>query len=133
MNTAKNWLVTAVLLALASCASFNPMSNARTAEQRAWALYGTYVVFQEQAAGMVKDPAVSLATKEALKRAEAASYPVAEGLFTAGQEVIAVRRQLEAGTTGAEQMDIAMRNLSEWYMRAQPLVTSLVDSVRGDK
>lgn len=126
-------MVVAVIATLNACATFNPVSQAETTEQKAWALYGTFVVFQEQAAGLTKDPNTPAEWKSHLSRADREAYPVAEGLFRAGQEVIVARRLFAEDASQAEKLDIALRNLSAWYIRAQPAVGELVTTVRGGK
>ena len=120
-----------VLLFLQSCASVNPVSKAETIEQKAYATYGTFVIFEEKAAELVSSGTlpddVSLAIIDADERAKG----VADSLLDATIEFIKIRNQLAAGETTQEQLDIAVANLDEWINRAAPLINNLVTTVEG--
>jgi hypothetical protein len=115
---------------IAGCAS-NPLKEAETAEQKAFAVYGTFVVAEETAAKLVLAPGVPANVKEALRRADREAKPAADALLAAAQEVILVRRELAAGTTTEQKLQIATTNLLMWYESARPKVQALVDVIKG--
>lgn len=85
--------VRAALLALAfaatpACASLyeTPPAERRAAltmEQRAYALLGAYAIVLEEAADVVREPAIPASVKRALADAERTATPVAEALHAA--------------------------------------------------
>lgn len=117
---------------LNGCAS-NPTTIAKTLDQKAYATYGQFVIFEEKAAALSKDPAVPASVKEALSKADAAAYPLATSLNDAVLEVDAIRDQLAAGTTTKEKLDLAVLNLNSIYLTAKPSILALVDAVKGVK
>ena len=114
-----------------ACTTINPISKAETIEQKAYATYGTFVIFEEQAAKLVSSGTlpdnVSLAIIEADERAKG----VADSLLDATMEFIKIKSQLAAGETTQEQLDIAVANLDSWINRAVPLINSLGTAVEG--
>jgi len=95
----------ALALALAAtpaCASLpfgrpaieNPITG-QALDQRAYALLGTYAAVVEEAADIVRDPAVPISVKRAIGRAERAATPAAEALG------VATRAYLHARDAGA--------------------------------
>jgi hypothetical protein len=137
--------VSGVCLALliAACTP-NPVKEAETFEQKAYALYGTYVIFQGKAAELVQDAAVSDRIKMALREADRVSYPVAEGLVDAAGEVSAIKDLLEqcgeaiesdpiCVPTNERRLANAITNLSAIYFNAQPVLLNLVATVKEVK
>jgi len=112
------------------CATVSPMAPAQTAEQRAFALYGTFVVAEETAADLVQLPGLGAAQKAAIKDADAKAKPVADALMDAAREVFKIRGELEAGATTNDKLAVAVANLERWVGEATPKVQALVDSVR---
>lgn len=123
------WL--APLMFLSGCQSTNPIGAAETAEQRAYAAYGTFVIFQEKAADLVEQPELSRGLKLRIINAEEAAKPVAESLLDAYTELLAVRAQFDAGQTTEEKVVIASNNLNSWITRLAPLVNELIRNIKG--
>jgi hypothetical protein len=121
-----------VVLILPGCGS-NPVQQAETTEQKAYALYGTYVIFQEKAAELVQDTATPDSVKQALRDADKAAYPVAESLVEAVIEVESIRQQIASGLTSEERLTIAIQNLSTIYFTAAPKLLAVVAAVKGAK
>lgn len=120
------------LMAVAACAPM-PVQQAETPEQKAYALYGTYVIFQERAAELVQDTATPENVKQALREADRVAYPVAESLVDAVLEVEAIRQQVAAGMTSEEKLTIAISNLSTIYFSAAPKLLAVAAAVKGAK
>jgi len=133
MNRIKyDWLsVFAALLLLQACSAINPVSKAETTEQRAYATYGTFVIFEEKAAELVDSGVLSDDVALAIIEADERAKGVADSLLDATWEFIRIRNQLAAGETTQEQLDIAVANLDAWINRAVPLINGLGTAVEG--
>jgi len=117
------------VLALAACAS-NPTSVATDAEQKAFAAYGTFVVFEEAGAKLVSDPTVSATVKSAIVAADAKAKPTADALLKAAQDYIAAQATVKAG--GSQNvLTTASANLATWTLQAENDVTALVSAVQS--
>lgn len=129
------WIAVAapVLLTLPGCGTTSAVKQAETPEQKAYALYGTYVIFQEKAAELVQDPTTPENAKEALRAADRVAYPLAESLVDAVIEVESVRKQVAAGATPEEKLSIAVLNLSTIYYQVAPKLLAVVAAVREAK
>lgn len=116
---------------LVSACQTNPVAHAQTIDQKAYALYGTFVVFEEQAAVIIRQPSVPGDVRGAIRKADAAAKPVADKLVDAAHQYTVIKIELEAGTNSNEKMIIATANLEKWIHDAQPLIEELVRSVGG--
>jgi hypothetical protein len=116
----------AATLVLVGCKSLSaPVEAAQTPEQTAYALYGTFVVFEELAASIVTDPATPASVKDVIKQADAVAKPAADGMIDAARQVIKIQTQLAAGTTPDEKLEIASTNLYGWTLEAKPKILAL--------
>jgi hypothetical protein len=132
----RSFLLSWVTILTLSACSVNPVNEADTFEQKSYALYGTYVIYQGKAAELVKDPSVPAEAKRALSRIDALSYPVAESLIEAATVVTDTRELLEkcqnappapeavevenCKNTSEEKLNLAIMNLSKIYFDAKP-------------
>ena len=121
----------AIIFALQACAGSNPIAAAETAEQRAFATYGTFVIIEEQAAKLVSSGQIPDSAVRAIARADAQVKSVADSLLDATLEFAVIRAEFEAGGTGEEQFVRAMNELNGWVERARPLIANLISAVRG--
>lgn len=119
-----------VALSLQSCAS-SPIAKAETLEQKAFATYGTFVVFEEQAAKLVQSGELTNSAIRAIGRADERAKPVMDSLITVTLEFAQIKAEYEAGGTGEDRFVAAMNELNGWVSRAIPLLDDLVDAVRG--
>jgi hypothetical protein len=110
-----------------------PVQQAESVEQKAYALYGTYVIFQEKAAELVQDSTTPEGMKQTLRDADRVAYPVAESLVDAVVEVESIRQQVAAGMTPEEKLTLAISNLSTIYFSAAPKLLAVVAAVKGVK
>lgn len=135
-------LLVAVIV-LQACTA-NPVREAETFEQKAFALYGTYVIFQGKASELVQDSAVPDNVKRVLRDADAAAYPVAESLVEAATTVGDIREALNqcpnlpepsplCVPTNEQRLVNAVNNLSTIYFQAQPVLLRVVAAVKGAK
>lgn len=112
------------LLALAGCQT-NPVSEATSPEQRAYALAGTYAIGQSRVLDILAQPQTSDALRSALKQADAAASPVIVQLIDATKLYANVKAGL-AGTEGDDRLAAAAANLETWLTRAKPLMDALI-------
>ncbi len=120
-----------LLVGLQGCASTNPIGAAETAEQRAYAAYGTFVIFQEKAADLVEDENIPDGVKLPIIQAEERAKPVADSLIEAYVEFIAIKAEFDAGETSEERLIAAANSLNDWVTRLAPLVNELVRNIKG--
>lgn len=115
------------LLLLTGCAS-NPFNTAKTVEQKSYALYGTFVIVEEQAAVLMGYADVPASVKRAMQRADARAKPAADELKKAVDAYSRVRIGLEGSPDDARY---AAENLSRVYMETRPIIVCLITIVRG--
>ncbi len=112
-------LLIVVLLGITACASINPVGQAETLEQKAYAVYGMYVVFAEKAADLAENDALPDSVRLGLVTAEERASPVVTSLLAAAEDM----QTLNNSTTRT--------SLEAWIDRALPLINDLVRSVKG--
>ena len=118
--------VALALMMVAGCKTVTaPVEVAQTAEQKAYALYGTFVVFEELAASVVTDPATPAAAKDFIKKSDATVKPAADALLQSARQVIQIQSELAAGKTPTEKLEIANARLESWVVAAQPKILAL--------
>lgn len=140
----------------ASCQNIkeaNPLTVACSAVQGqsvdvavcAFATYGTFVVFEEQAVELARDlkqradaDGTASDVREALTKAknaiisaDEAAKPIADRMNDALQELIEIQAELEVGVTHDQKVQIATANLRRWVNEASPLIQELVNAVKG--
>lgn len=112
------------------CAS-NPVASAQTVEQKAYAVYGTFVVMEESAAALKQDPNVITSVKQALVSADAKAKPSADALLQSLRDYEMASDALKAGRSTSDQLSIATANLNAWITRATADVNALVSAVHA--
>jgi len=120
-----------IMLVLQACAASNPLAQAETVEQKAFAAYGTFVIFEEQAAKLIASGELTNSQIRAIGRADARAKPVADSLLEATLAFAEIRAEFEAGGTGEALFISAANELNGWVERALPLINNLVSSVQG--
>lgn len=119
-------------VALAGCQAANPIAQAETPEQRAYAAYGTFVIFQEKAADIAEDATLPRGVRLRVAQAEQRARPVAESLIETYVEFIEIKAEFDAGDPTAEARLVQVSNsLNDWVNRLAPLVSELVRNVKG--
>lgn len=117
----------------------NPVSGARTLDQRAYASLNAYAAVIEEATDIVRDPAAPLAFKRALGQAERVATPAAETLQIAVSAYVRARADFEAASSesqptlerAATALTIAARRLNEAIAAAEAPIAELRDLVRA--
>jgi hypothetical protein len=130
-----------------ACAAFqvgatrfeNPVTAARTLDQRAYVILNTYAAVIEEATDTVRDPAAPLALKCALGQAERIATPSAQTLQIAVVAYVSARADFETATDesqpalerAAAGLSIAARRLSEAIEAAEAPISEPEDLVRA--
>jgi len=120
----------AALVTLHGCVA-NPLAAAKTIDQKAYALYGTFMAFEEVGATIVQAPAVPEVVKAAIRKADRIAKPVADSLLSALKQYVVIQQQLAVGATTNDKLAIATANLEKWVRDAEPLIQDLVKAVGG--
>ncbi|KAF0186445.1 MAG: hypothetical protein IV086_08660 [Hyphomonadaceae bacterium] len=101
-NPLRTMALAIALVSMPACAAMeipkfeNPLSVARTADQKAYALLASYAAVLEEATDLVRDPLVPTPVKQALVRAERVATPAAETLRIALVGYLHARADYEA-------------------------------------
>jgi len=118
-------------LIMHGCAT-TPLSVAKDPSQKAFAAYGTFVVFEEAGASLIASPAISASVKSAIRIADSKAKPSADALLKAAQDYIAAEQQVAAGAAnGQNALATATANLATWTTQAENDVQALVNAVTG--
>lgn len=120
----------AAALGLEGCAG-NPLKEAQTVQQKAYAIYGTFVIIEEQGAHLVQDPAVPQGVKSAIRSADAAASPLFDTGLDLALQIESIRQDVAAGKTTEDKLLIASANLDRWITEAVPKLAALAAAVRG--
>ncbi len=123
----------ALLLALSAtpaCAALqtpkfeNPVAAAQTADQKAYALLASYAAVLEEATDLVADPALPVAAKRALVRAEAVATPAVQTLRIAFVGYLRARADYEAITRDRPKAERAAAALAIAAVRLDEALTA---------
>ena len=125
------FFVLLLLVGLQWCVGTNPIAAAETPEQKAFATYGTFVIFSEKAADLAEQPNIPRNVKLGLINAEERAKPIADSLLNAWAEFLIVKAEFDAGETTQERLVIASNSLNDWLTQLAPLFKELVRSVKG--
>lgn len=114
-------------MTLAGCSTVqqvNAVAAAETLEQRAFALYGSYVTLQERGAEIVRDRSVSKSVRKAIQAADRIAHPAAQAVLQGVREVAATRKALDAIPAG-EDTEQAVQRVRVVTAALQRSVTTL--------
>lgn len=119
-----------LLLLLAAC-QVNPFKTAETVEQKADALYGSYVIAKEQGADLLMNQAIADEIKRPLAEAMVASKPLGDS----GQNLLiqysVIKEQVRQGQTSADRLATVEREIGGWIASATPVIQNLINAVSG--
>ena len=117
---------------LSGCVGYNPVAVAETPEQKADAVYATFVIFEERAADLAARPGTPQGVINSLARADRVVKPIMDSLQAAVSEVERVRADISAGGDSTEDMLIVVTlNLEKWLIEAAPALQARIDAVAG--
>ena len=125
----KSLFLTFALLAISACSTFDPVKHAETLEQKGYAAYGTFVIYEEQGAKLIADPAVSDNIKSSIQRADAVAKPAADAARDATLEVSRVKKAFEAAETTEDTLVLVTETLDQEIKTFKPLLDRLIDAV----
>jgi hypothetical protein len=116
-------------LMMQGCATLTgPTDAAETVEQKAFALYGTYVVFEERAADLIRNPDVPNEAKQAIQDAAVPAKPVADSVL---ELVLAAEGVSDEFEDSEDDLLLVSMRLEAWIAEFEPLLASLIAAV-GD-
>lgn len=120
-----------LLIGLQGCAASNPLAQAETVEQKAYAAYGSFVIAEEQAAKLVSSGQLNNSQTIAIGRADERAKAVVDDLLAAVLEFEAIKAEFEEFGTGESRYVASMNSLNNWTERVIPLINNLLAAVRG--
>lgn len=115
---------------IAGCSS-NPVKEAETPEQQAYALYGSYVIAVEQAADLVEDPDTPAAVKASIKQYEPVATQAAVTLRNAVRSAAQAREAVAAGESTRERLTLAIAQLNDKLAAAGASIRAFVNLVEN--
>ena len=121
-----------VLMLVTGCAavrSANPVASAETTEQRAYALYGTFVVFEERAVPIVRNRAVHLSVRRAIQKADRIAKPLADELYRFTIDLSRARRAVAKGGQPSEVIPPLISQVERSIIRLKPALKALQSAV----
>ncbi len=127
----KRWFSMVLALALVGCAG-SPLKVAQTTEQKAYALYGTFVIAEEQAAKLTAPTSnLSPAAKTAIIAASQRAQPAMDVVLAGISQYETARADFEAAKIDKPTFQVVVDKLGGWVTQAQALVATLLVSLKG--
>ena len=120
-----------LLIGLEGCAASNPLAQAETVEQKAYAAYGSFVIAEEQAAKLVSSGQLTNSQTIAIGVADERAKAVVDDLIAAVLEFEEIQAEFRRFGTGEQRYINAMNSLNNWTERLVPLINNLLSAVRG--
>ena len=120
------------IVLLAGCASIGfktPIEQAQSVEQRAYAIYGTYVVTQERAASLVRSGRLKRIYILRIKQADKIAKPAADAVLELTTDVIKTRKLLKTDKSKTARLEILVDSLNNAITNLKPKLTALVKAV----
>jgi len=131
-------ILSALLAGAASCAS-SPAAvgcgskAGQSLETCTYALFGTYVVVEHEAAALIQSDQVPDAAKTAIAQADVKAAPLMEAGRDLALQYASVRAQVQAGASSADRLAILTDHLQAWLAQAEPAVSQLIAAVKAAK
>lgn len=117
------------VLLLPACVS-KPITAAQTPEQKAYAVYGEFVIFEELGAQLVASHSLPATLRISIQEAAQTAHGTAGTLLTALQQYQAATQVLAAGLTTADKVAVATNNLNTWIAQAMSDLAALETVVK---
>ncbi len=114
----------------ATLASIDPIGAAKTVEQRAYGVYGTYVIFQERAVPIVRDKKIPITIRRRIQQADRIVKPSADVVLATVKELSQARAAYQAGLDTKERITILVTRLESGISTLTPKVQALVAAVQ---
>lgn len=120
-----------VAVALVGCAG-SPIQVAQTAEQKAYAVYGTFVIAEEQAVKLTAPSSnLSPTAKGAIIAASQKAQPAVDTLLNGLGQYNTARADFEAAKIDKPAFQVVVDKLGGWVAQAQILVGNLTVAIKG--
>lgn len=120
----------ACAVALTGCAAqAGLMKAAQTPTEDVYALYGSFVVYEEVAADIVTNAQTPANVKETIRKLDLAAKPPADAMQDAARTLISIQAQIAAGGTPTEKLETVNANLADWIKEAKPKITAFICAV----
>lgn len=114
------------VLSFAGCKTMSdPVAAAQTTEQQAYALYGTFVIYEEVGASIAVDPATPDALRSLIKRVDAVAKPAADAMLGGARDFVKAKALVDQGQSTEEKVTITSANLVNWVADAKPKILAL--------
>jgi hypothetical protein len=123
-------LIVLALYQLTGCQS-NPLTVAQDPLQKAYALYGEFVIVEEQAAALRANGTLAGTSLATVQRLDAKAKPSADALLKAVLDYESIAAQVKTGTSSADKLNLAKANVQSWVNTATNDITALVNAVKG--
>ena len=120
-----------LLIGLEGCAASNPLAQAETVEQKAYAAYGTFVIAEEQAAKLVSSGQLNNSQIIAIGKADERAKAVVDDLIAAMLEFEEIKDEFKRFGTGEQRYINSMNDLNNWTARLVPLINNLLAATQG--
>jgi hypothetical protein len=121
----------AAAFVLTACVG-SPLRVAQTTEQKAYALYGTFVIAEEQAAKLTAPTStLAPAAKAAIIAASQRAAPAMDVVISGIGQYEAARADFEAAKIDKPAFQVVVDKLGGWVAQAQALVAGLLVSLKG--
>ena len=120
-----------LLIGLQGCVASNPLAQAETVEQKAYAAYGTFVIAEEQAAKLVSSGQLNNSQIIAIGKADERAKAVVDDLIAAVLEFEEIQEEFKRFGTGEQRYINAMNSLNNWTARLVPLINNLLAAIQG--
>ena len=124
-------VILSTLVTLGGCETLTPTREAESIEQRAFALYGTFVIYQEAAARSMSDPQIPDSVKREAQQIDARAAPIASSLAESTATLSRLRREFEEGAASEGELLTAIRSVERWTQELAPLIARLISTVGG--
>src|SRR5690606_24745830 len=126
------WALCGIVLLVQAC-SVNPIARAETAEQRLYAVYGTYVILEETVADIVESDSTPTSSRNRLISTVENTRPVILSMVQAYEEYQDVLAEFQANETTEDRLQFAIDNMVGWVTRSESLVDNLRSQLRGER
>ena len=123
--------MTMAVLATQGCGSFNPIAQANTVEQKAYASYGSLVIVEEKVANFTAPTNADVGRDVKLRVAEIAqsTQPLADTLVDGFAVYEVERAKFVADKTREPAFMVAVRNLDRWSSSLTEFVGRLLSAM----
>jgi hypothetical protein len=120
-------------LAMAACqqgCTTNPIKAADGPDEQAYAVLGTYHVFQKQALKIVQDATLPANIRSAAANADAVAFPVLKTLDESLTAFLDAKAALDAGVGTEAKVGVAVTNLKKWTTEGRKAVDDFKKAVQ---